>query len=66
MLFELSPNTRNLMGGLELKDVYWTYTLIKTKHSQPAFTCSKLTIKTVGQGVKYETYHVIKKDTVAQ
>ena len=54
------------MGGLELKDVYWTYTLIKTKHSQPAFTCSKLTIKTVGQGVKYETYHVIKKDTVAQ
>ena len=23
------------------------------KNSQPAFTCSKLTIETVGQGVKY-------------
>ena len=32
LTFKILPNTRYLSGGLELKDVYWTYTLIKAKH----------------------------------
>ena len=34
----------------EVEEMFW---FAITSHTQPAFTCSKLTIETLEQGVKY-------------
>ena len=41
-----------ICGRQPLKNLKW-YGLIKQTISQPAITCSKLTIETLEQGVKY-------------